>query len=366
MRTPARDATTTSARSGAVLKALGAAILFGINAPLSKALLGQVAPIPMAAFLYLGSGLGALLILALQSRRAAAEGEARLARADIPWLAGALLAGGVAAPIVLMFGLRVTPAATASLLLNFESVATALIAAIVFGEAIGRRVWGAIGLITLGSILLSWESGGGVGVSLGALGVLAACVLWGADNNFTRNISAKNPLTIVAIKGLGAGLVSLVLTLAVGQTLPRVWAAVGAMALGSVSYGLSITLFVLALRDLGAARTSALFSSAPFLGSLLAFLIFGETLSVQFLLALPAMIGGTALLVTERHAHVHHHGHLAHEHRHRHDDAHHAHPHTTAAIPEDGWHAHPHVHAPQNHAHPHAPDLHHRHEHGDE
>lgn len=354
-----------------VLKALAAAVLFGINAPLSKVLLapgrlGEVAPIPMAALLYLGSGLGALALLGLQRRTATAESEARLQRTDVPWLAGALLAGGVAAPIVLMFSLRVTPGTTASLLLNFEGVATTLIAALAFREAVGRRVWSAIGLITAASIVLSWEPGGRLGVSLGALGVLAACVLWGADNNFTRNISAKNPLTIVAVKGLGAGLFSLVLALLVGQPLPGLGAALGAMLLGSVSYGLSITLFILALRDLGAARTSALFSSAPFIGAGIAFVVLGERVQTQFLVALPLMLAGTVLLVTERHAHEHRHGFLAHEHRHRHDDAHHDHDHAPGEIPPGGWHSHPHKHPPRIHEHPHAPDLHHRHEHEDD
>jgi drug/metabolite transporter (DMT)-like permease len=354
-----------------VLKALAAAVLFGINAPLSKVLLapgrlGEVAPIPMAALLYLGSGLGALALLGVRGRDTATESEARLQRADAPWLVGALLAGGVAAPIVLMFSLRVTPGATASLLLNFEGVATTLIAALAFREAVGRRVWGAIGLVTAASIVLSWEPGGRLGVSLGALGVLAACVLWGVDNNFTRNISAKNPLTIVAVKGLGAGLFSLVLALLVGQPLPGIGAALSAMVLGSVSYGLSITLFILALRDLGAARTSALFSSAPFIGAAIAFVVLRERVQMQFLVALPLMMAGTVLLITERHAHEHRHGFLVHEHRHRHDDAHHHHQHAADRIPPSGWHSHPHEHPPEIHEHPHTPDLHHRHEHEDE
>jgi drug/metabolite transporter (DMT)-like permease len=354
-----------------VLKALAAALLFGINAPLSKILLapsalGEVAPIPLAALLYLGSGLGALALLALQRRDLTVESEARLQRSDAPWLAGALLAGGVAAPIVLMFSLQVTPGATASLLLNFEGVATTLIAALAFREAVGRRVWTAMALITAASIVLSWEPGGRLGMSLGALGVLAACVLWGVDNNFTRNISAKNPLTIVAIKGLGAGLFSLMLALLVRQPLPGIWAALGAMILGSVSYGLSITFFILALRDLGAARTSALFSSAPFIGALISILILNESVGSQFAGALALMLIGTVLLVTERHAHEHRHSFLVHEHRHRHDDAHHGHEHQPREIPPGGWHSHPHEHPSQTHEHPHTPDLHHRHEHEDE
>lgn len=348
-------------------RALLAAALFGINAPLSKVLLGEVDPIAMAGFLYLGSGLGALLLLTVQ-RSGKDTGqlvEARLERADLPWLAGAVLAGGVAAPIVLMFSLRVTPAATASLLLNFEGVATTLIAALIFHEAIGQRVWWAVGLITAASMILSWEPGGRLGFSLGALGVLAACTLWGMDNNFTRNISAKNPLTIVMVKGLGAGLFSLVLTLLLGRPLPHFITALEAMALGSISYGLSIMLFILALRDLGAARTSTLFSTAPFIGSIVSFLIFLNLPGMRFLAALPLMVIGTMLLVGEKHVHEHFHPLLEHEHRHRHDDLHHTHTHPPEEMPEDGEHVHPHRHERQTHRHPHTPDLHHQHTHED-
>ena len=345
-----------------ILKALLAALLFGVSAPLAKALLGEVAPIPLAGLLYLGSGLAALAWLAVQSRQASTS-EARLLRGDLPWLAGALLVGGVAAPIILMFSLQATPAATASLLLNFEGVATTLIAALAFREAIGRRVWGAIGLITLASMILSWESNGQWGLAPSALGILLACALWGLDNNFTRNISAKNPLTIVAWKGLGAGSFSVLLALLLGQPFPGVAVALRALLLGSVSYGLSIMAFILALRDLGAARTSALFSTAPFIGMTLAFALFREPFTVSFLLALPVMIAGTLLLVGEAHQHEHQHARLVHEHRHRHDDGHHTHVHAPGEIPARGWHSHAHTHAPETHTHPHTPDLHHRHGH---
>lgn len=346
----------------AILKGLLAALLFGLSAPLSKLLLGEVAPIPLAGLLYLGSGLGALTWLLLQ-RRQTTDLEGHLRRGDIPWLVGALLVGGVAAPITLMISLQATPAATASLLLNFEGVATTLIAALAFREAIGRRVWGAIGLITLASIILSWESSGQWGLAPGALGIVGACTLWGLDNNFTRNISAKNPLTIVAWKGLGAGAFSVLLALVLRQPFPGIAVAAKALLLGSVSYGLSIMLFILALRDLGAARTSALFSTAPFIGMALAFVLFRDPLTAPFLLALPVMGAGALLLVGEAHQHEHLHAQLAHEHRHRHDDAHHTHPHAPGEVPARGWHSHAHTHTPQAHVHPHTPDLHHRHEH---
>ncbi|MFZ1399395.1 MAG: EamA family transporter, partial [Candidatus Promineifilaceae bacterium] len=203
------------------LQALAAAALFGMSAPLSKLFLGEVEPVALAAFLYLGSGLG-LLLLKLGQRvwGTAVPPETPNGKEDIPWLAGAIVAGGIAAPIVLLFSLRETAAATASLLLNFEGVATTLIAAFAFKEAVTRRAWVAIITITAATILLSYSPGSSWGFSFGALGILLACVLWGIDNNFTRNISGKDPLTIVIVKGLAAGLFSLLLAMLLGNALP--------------------------------------------------------------------------------------------------------------------------------------------------
>jgi drug/metabolite transporter (DMT)-like permease len=274
-----------------------------------------------------------------------------------------MLAGGVAAPIVLLIGLQSTPASTASLLLNFECVGTTLVAALVFREAIDRRIGLAILVITAAGILLSWDGSGAWGVAPGALGIVAACFLWGLDNNFTRHISAKNPLIIVAVKGFGAGTFSLLLALLLGKPLPALGSALWAMALGAVSYGLSIQLFILAMRDLGAARTSALFGSAPFVGALLSVVLFWEMPQALFWVAIPLMIGGVWLMLTERHAHPHVHTPEEHAHRHFHPDEHHQHENPGDVSLVDGWHAHPHRHAAIEHAHPHAPDLHHRHEH---
>ncbi|MDI6870898.1 MAG: EamA family transporter [Bacillota bacterium] len=347
-----------------MIQALLAAVLFGASAPLAKLLLGVSEPIPLAAFLYLGSGFGLALFRSLQRRISReAPAEAHLDRDDLPWLAGAILAGGVGAPLALLFGLRHTPAATASLLLNFEGVATALIAALVFKEAIGRRAFWAMGLVTLASVLLSWDAGGRWGFSPGALGVLGACLLWGLDNNFTRNISAKDPLAITAVKGLGAGTFSLVLAAVLGNPFPDLFIAVKAMALGSVSYGASIVLFILAMRSLGAARTSTLFSTAPFVGAALSFVLFRETPGALFAVAVPVMAGGAALLLGEEHGHLHRHPFLQHEHRHSHDDGHHTHEHAEGGLPPGGCHSHPHTHDGVEHSHPHAPDIHHRHRH---
>lgn len=345
----------------AVMQALVAAALFGASAPFAKLLLGEVEPISLAACLYLGSGFGVLLFKMIQRAHASpTEQEARIKRSDWGWLAGSVMAGGVAGPIVLLFSLRITPAATASLLLNFEGVATTIIAALVFKESISRFTVASIVCITLASIVLSWSLDGQWGLSVGALGVLAACVLWGIDNNLTRSISAKDPLTIVLVKGLGAGTFSLILTLLLGNALPPLNVALGAMLLGSISYGLSIVLFIRAMRGLGAARTSALFGAAPFAGVLLAFVLLRESLGIQFWIALPLVLLATLLLMNEKHSHEHTHEVLTHEHRHRHDDGHHNHDHPGMTA-RSLTHSHMHTHESMVHEHPHLPDIHHRH-----
>lgn len=348
-----------------MLQVVVAAALFGASAPLAKVLLGEVDPVPLAGFLYLGSGTGLLLFKAVRwMDRQSAGVEALLSKEDVPWLIGAVLAGGVAAPIVLMLGLRHTHAATASLLLNFEGAATALIAALIFKEAIGGRVLWAVAAITAASVLLSWDGNSEWGFSLGAIGVLGACALWGVDNNFTRNISAKDPLAIVLVKGLGAGAFSLILAVILRSPFPAPRLALAAMALGSVSYGLSIVLFILAMRGLGAARTSALFGTAPFAGTALSFMLFGGVPGTLFFISIPLMIIGAILLLGEKHSHTHAHGAVEHEHRHLHQDGHHLHDHGDAQTLTSRSHSHWHRHVVIEHEHPHTPDIHHRHVHG--
>lgn len=343
-----------------MLQALLAALLFGASAPLSKLLLGEVEPIALAAFLYLGCGVSlALLKLLRRKHNSAEQTEAPLHRSDLPWLAGAIMTGGIAAPIVLLFSLQQTPAATASLLLNFEGVATTLIAAWVFREAMDRHVWGAILGITAASFLLSWN-GGEWGFSLSALGVLGACMLWGLDNNFTRHISAKDPATIVMAKGLGAGTFSLLLAVSLGQPLPRLDTALGAMLVGGLSYGISLVLFVRAMRGLGAARTSAMFGTAPLAGVGLSFVLFRDMPTALFFVALALMAIGTAFLLNEQHGHAHAHELSEHEHCHEHEDLHHTHNHPETI---QGSHSHWHRHDSVEHQHAHAPDVHHRHAH---
>jgi drug/metabolite transporter (DMT)-like permease len=347
-----------------MVQAILAAMLFGASAPLSKILLGSIEPIPLTSFLYLGSGTGLLLFQAISSLiRKKSQIEAPLTVSDIPWLTGAVMFGGVIAPIILMFSLRVTPASTSSLLLNFEGVATTVIAVLFFKESAGKRVWTAVLLITCACVLLSWDFSNKWGLSIGALGIISACLCWGIDNNLTRNISSKNPFLIVTIKGFGAGLFSLILSFMLGNTLPDIKVILMAMLLGCFSYGLSIVLFVLAMRNMGSARTSALFGTAPFIGTILSFLLYNDKPGILFAAALPVMILGAALLLKENHSHRHLHEYTVHEHKHTHTDGHHNHVHQNEALAEGTYHSHIHTHEEMEHEHPHLPDIHHRHKH---
>ncbi len=353
------------------LYALLAALLFGCGAPVAKVLLGDIGPVTLAGLFYVGSGSGvaAYLLACRVLGRDRNGSEAALTPGDLPWIIGIVLCGGFLAPVTLMLSLQSTPAATASLLLNFEAVATAVIAAIIFGEAVGRRTWAALGLITASCIILSWESGDVAGFSLAALGILLACTFWGMDNNFSRNVSAKDPVPTVAVKGLGAGLLSLLLAHLLGEALPSPGTCFLAMLAGFLSYGgLVSVLFLLSLRSVGTARTGSILAVAPFFGVAAAVVLFAAPPDAAFYLALPVMVGGAYLLVTERHSHLHHHEALVHEHRHRHDDLHHDHEHPPGTPPLDraGYHSHLHAHVEVRHDHPHVPDIHHRHRHGGE
>jgi drug/metabolite transporter (DMT)-like permease len=338
-----------------IFQALLAAIFFGASAPISKLLLGGVPPVLMAAFLYLGSGTGISLIK-LTQRVTSNQKEAGIKSPDVKWLAGAIVSGGIAAPIVLMISLKNTPASTVSLLLNFEGVATTLMALFIFRESISRRALTAIFAITLASIFLSTNFESGFSFSLSALGVILACVLWGVDNNLTRNISAKDPLTIVAWKGLVSGTFSLLLGLFLGQRLPALASILSILLLGFICYGLSTMLFIYSMRGLGAARTSALYGTAPLVGVLLSFIIFKDPLTLLFVIAAILMIAGAWLLANEEHAHFHIHMPVVHEHRHGHDEFH-------AHGDDTDVHSHEHEHPRTGHEHGHMPDIHHRHKH---
>lgn len=347
-----------------ILYALVAASLFGASAPLAKLFLIRIHPVLLASLLYLGSGLGLLFYkFILRLGQKGLNKEAKIGRADLPWLMGATIAGGLAAPIVLLFSLKHTPAATASLILSFEGVATVLIAFIVFREAIGKRIWLAVALVTIAVVLLSVNLSGSWGFSPGVPGVAAACALWGLDNNFTRNISAKDPIMIVIVKGIAAGALNLALAFMIGAPFPGLANVLLAGILGFFCYGLSIVFFIYSLRELGTARTSACFAAAPFIGSALSFLIFREAPDALFLIALPFVVSGVFLLFSEKHAHRHMHFAFEHDHVHDHLDGHHAHEHAEGGASRT--HAHPHKHAPVAHEHPHHPDIHHRHRHED-
>lgn len=347
-----------------IIQALLAAILFGTSTPITKILLGQIESIPLASFLYLGSGLG-LLIFQLASLLIKKQriNEASLKKNDFIWLFGAIFAGGIAAPIILLTSLKITAASIASLLLNFEGVATAIIAILFFKENTGKQILSAVALITLGSIVLSWDFKDQWGFSIGSLGIILACFCWGIDNNFTRNISSKNPFSIVTIKGIMAGSFSQVLSLIMKNHIPNFEIIFISMVIGFFCYGLSIVLFVFAMRNLGSTRTSALFGTSPFIGAVLSFILLGDIPSRMFFIALPMMILGTMLLLKEEHKHVHKHEYMIHEHRHSHEDDHHNHEHKEGQAVINGYHSHLHTHKEIEHTHQHVPDIHHRHAH---
>lgn len=335
--------------------ALAASLLFGLATPLAKLLLGTVDPFLLAGLLYLGSGLG----LALW-RRATRQPAATLPSAERPWLAGAILAGGVIGPVLLMLGLAGMGASEASLLLNAEGVFTALIAWFVFRENADRRIVLGMVAISAGAIILASSGRLALADLAPSLLVLGACLAWAIDNNLTRRVSLTDASWIACVKGLAAGLVNTTLALALGAKLPGTATLLGAMVLGFFAYGVSLTLFVLALRSLGTARTGAYFATAPFFGAAFALLL-GDPLTLPLAGAALLMALGVWLHLTERHSHAHRHEALEHDHWHSHD-AHHQHLHHPP-VPPGTRHAHPHRHASLHHSHPHYPDAHHRHAH---
>lgn len=336
--------------------ALSAAILFGVGTPFAKMLLGETSPWLLAGLLYLGSGLGlALLRLA---RRAP---PVVMVAGERGWLAGAVAAGGLVGPVLLMWGLSAMPASGAALLLNAEGVFTALIAWFVFKENFDRRIAAGMALIVAGAAVLAWPRELHFGTILPALAVLAACLAWSIDNNLTRKVSLTDASFIAMVKGLVAGSANLVLALVAGADLPEAGIVLGAGVLGFLSYGVSLVLFVVALRHLGTARTGAYFSTAPFAGALLALPLLGEPLTAQLAVAGALMAAGVWLHVTEWHAHEHAHESIEHSHEHTHDE-HHQHEHPDH-VPAGTRHTHLHRHNPLTHSHPHFPDAHHRHRH---
>ncbi len=340
-------------RRRAIAFALLSAALFGASTPLAKILLGSTSPLLLAGLLYLGAGLGLLAWLALRG------GLKRVARGDLPWLAAAVASGGIAGPALLMFGLARTDGATASLLLNLEAVLTAAIAWVVFKENVDRRVFAGMLAIVAGGAVLSFQ--GTPHLEPGIVLIAAACLAWALDNNLTRRISGADAATLACIKGLIAGSVNLGLAMLQGTSLPAPGVIAAAGVVGLFGYGVSLALFIVALRDLGTARTGAYFSVAPFFGAAIALPLLAETPGWGFWAAATLMGLGVWLHISERHRHQHAHEPLSHEHEHMHDE-HHRHEH---AFAWDGSepHTHPHQHGALSHSHPHHPDLHHRHRH---
>jgi drug/metabolite transporter (DMT)-like permease len=343
-----------------ILAALSAAVLFGLSTPIAKKLVGEMPPLMLAGVLYAGSGVGLSILLVV---RAISQGRTSIVRprgADLIWLIGAIASGGVLGPYLLMYGLQITDSASASLILNLEGVFTALLAWFAFKENFDRRIAAGMALIVAGGAILSTGNAVRAGSVIGPLAIAAACLAWAIDNNLTRKVSINDAMLIACVKGLVAGSFSIALALRLGARMPEIETTIRAGLLGFVGYGLSLTLFVIALRNLGTARTGAYFSLAPFMGAALA-LAWGAPLTATLLFAAIFMAAGVGLHLTENHAHRHRHSSMVHEHRHVHDE-HHQHRHADGISGQEP-HSHVHVHEPMEHAHVHYPDVHHRHDH---
>lgn len=341
--------------SSGVKAALLAALLFGAATPLAKLILAHVSPWMLAGLFYLGSGIGLALY-----RKLSHAPRVSLPRQERLWFIGAIISGGVIAPVLLMTGLSAMPASGASLLLNAEGVLTALLAWFVFKENVDRRI--ALGMLAIvaGAVLLSWPGSADFSALWPALAILGACLAWAIDNNLTRKVSLNDASWIASVKGLVSGCSNLVLALLVGASLPPPALLLGSMLLGFLAYGVSLALFVVALRHLGTARTGAYFSIAPFFGAVLALLL-GEPISAPLIIAGLLMAVGIWLHLSEKHEHGHTHEELEHEHEHVHDE-HHQHAHEVT-VPAGRPHRHVHRHARIEHTHAHFPDSHHQHSH---
>jgi len=342
-----------------IFYALLAAALFGASTPFAKVLVGEDSPVVVAGLLYLGSGIGLTLIRFFRDRGWQSP---NLTIAEWPWLLGAIFFGGVLGPIALLIGLGHTTGSIASLLLNLEAVLTAVIAWVVFRESADKHIMLGMVAIVLGGIVLSWQTDVDASSNwFGPVLIAMACLCWAIDNNLTRKVSASDALFIAGVKGLIAGTVNSLLALLLGLSLPAGLVVFSTMTLGLMGYGLSLVLFVLALRGLGTARTGAYFSTAPFIGAAISVVLMGDATGGLFWLAACLMAVGVWIHLTENHEHEHDHEPIDHEHGHTHD-IHHQHIHDFAWDGQEP-HVHRHVHAEVTHKHPHFPDIHHRHTH---
>lgn len=305
----------------AIIYALAAALFYAINVPCSKLLLEHIAPTYMAAFLYLGAGVGVGIMYLFHFKKE--KREERLDRKDLPYTVGMVVLD-IIAPILLMIGVSIGTSSNASLLGNFEIVATTVIALLIFKEKVSGKLWIAIGFITLSSVILSFGGYGSLKFSLGSLFVLGATACWGLENNCTRSISDKSTHQIVTIKGFFSGTGSLIVALVIGEDFPEIKYILAALLLGFVAYGLSIFTYIRAQKTLGAAKTSAYYAVAPFIGTLLSFVLLREVLTLNYAIALAVMVAGTVLVVSDTLAHSHAHMH-AHTITHTHDGSKHTH-----------------------------------------
>ncbi len=344
-----------------LLYILISASLFGLSAPLAKILVEDIEPIVLAGLLYLGAFLGlSLLTLARNITGWSEEKTRSLERSDIPWLAGAIVTGGVLGPITLMMGLKLISGFVTSLLLNLEGLATGLIAVLFFKEDPGKRIWLALVAMTIAGILLNWNPQQGSFNVIGPLLIVFAMICWGIDNNLTRNISQKNPIHIAAIKGIVAGSASISIAIVLGNNIDMSISIIFALIVGAFSYGVSLVLFIKALEGLGSFRTGMFFSIGPFIGAVASLLLFNDQIELVMIPAVILMVAGVYFVITEKHSHEHDHAELHHSHYHTHNDSHHNHEHD-----EDikGGHIHDHSHEDLYHSHLHWPDSHHRHDH---
>lgn len=346
----------------AIQFALLAALFYGLSSPVSKMLLTEIPPALMAALLYLGAGFSMFAANAYNSWTKREQLEASLTPKELPFIVAMILLD-IVAPISLMLGLTLTTASNVALLNNFEIVATAVIALFVFKEAVGKRMWLAILSITLSSVLLTLTDAGSFSFSLGSFFVLLACIAWGFENNCTRMLSIKNPMQIVMIKGFGSGFGALIITGFNREGSGNMVFILLSLLLGALAYGVSILLYIKAQRELGAARTSAFYATAPFIGVISSWIVLKEPITTHFLSALAVMLLGTYFAITEDHSHAHIHNKVSHVHAHRHDDGHHENHHHSEGV-EGIEHIHEHVHEPTEHTHHHSNDIHHSHRHG--
>ncbi len=341
-----------------VMSAIGASVLFGASTPFEKLFIHNITPIFMAGLLYLSSGIGLAAIRLLRDKKWLASG---LKKTEWKWFIGALCTGGILAPILLLEGLKLTSSSNASLLLNMEAVFTAITAWVIFKENADKRIVIGMIFIVIGGVILSIQNGeNGTNTILGASLIILACLCWSTDNNFTRKISASDSLYIGSIKGLVAGGINVYIGYLIGSSFPEQSVVYFLIICGFFCYGISLILFIISLRGLGASRAGAYFSLSPFIGAGLALIFFNQRPTFYFWIAAIAMGVGAWLYLTEKHIHEHTHDRTIHSHSHGHNEGHHTHNHDVE-FNSSRYHTHIHEHKTIKHSHHHYPDTDHIH-----